>query len=50
MKPGASVIFSGFYEDDIPVIMETAGPLGLVDTGHTEMNKWACLRLKYTLK
>jgi len=47
MKPGAAVIFSGFYEDDIPVVMETARPLGLVEVSHTAMDKWACLRLEY---
>lgn len=48
MKPGATVIFSGFYVADIPVIMETAAPLGLVETGHTELNGWCCLKLRYS--
>lgn len=47
MKPGAIGVFSGFYESDIPVIMATACPIGLVETGHTTMEKWACLRLEY---
>lgn len=45
MQPGATVIFSGFYEHDIPVIMETATPLGLQELSHTVQNDWCCLKL-----
>lgn len=47
LKDGATVIFSGFYEADIPVIMEVAAPLGLSESRHTVLNDWACLVLKY---
>lgn len=47
LKPGATVIFSGFYEADIPVIMSVAAPLGLTETRHTVQNEWCCLILKY---
>lgn len=47
LKPGATVIFSGFYEADIPVIMEAAAPLGLTEQRHTVLDKWACLILYY---
>jgi ribosomal protein L11 methyltransferase len=46
MKPGATMLLSGFYEEDIPVIMQVAAPLGLTETGHTTDNKWCCLKLK----
>lgn len=45
-KPGATLIFSGFYTADIPVIMSTAAPLGLTEVRHTEQNDWCCLILK----
>lgn len=45
LKPGARMILSGFYEADIPVIMETAAPLGLSELTHTTLNDWACLIL-----
>ncbi len=47
LKAGATVIFSGFYEADIPVIMEVASPLGLTEQSHTVLNNWACLILSY---
>lgn len=50
MKPGASMILSGFYEHDIPIIMETAAKSGLTQTGYTVLNDWACLRLRLSEK
>ncbi|MDE7388132.1 MAG: 50S ribosomal protein L11 methyltransferase [Muribaculaceae bacterium] len=47
LKPGATVIFSGFYTADIPVIMAVAEPLGLTELRHTEQNDWCCLILTY---
>lgn len=46
MKPGATMILSGFYEHDIPVIMEVATPLGLREVSHTTLKDWCCLKLK----
>lgn len=46
MKEGGMMILSGFYEADIPVIMEVAAPLGLTETGHTVLNDWTCLKLQ----
>ncbi len=46
MKPEATMILSGFYEADIPVIMEVAKPLGLSEISHTTLKDWCCLRLK----
>lgn len=45
MKPGARILLSGFYETDVPVIMEKAAPLGLRFVGTTVMNDWCCLEL-----
>lgn len=46
MKPGATMLLSGFYEHDIPVIMEVAAPLGLSEISHTALKDWCCLKLK----
>ncbi|MDE6282375.1 MAG: 50S ribosomal protein L11 methyltransferase [Muribaculaceae bacterium] len=46
LKPGGTMLLSGFYESDIPVIMSFATPLGLKETGHTvKGDNWTCLRL-----
>lgn len=46
LAPGASVLLSGFYEDDIPVIMKVAEAFGLVYRDHTVLDKWASLHLQ----
>lgn len=45
LAPGASVVLSGFYEEDIPVIMKVAESLGLEYADHTVLDRWASLRL-----
>ncbi|MDE5727320.1 MAG: 50S ribosomal protein L11 methyltransferase [Duncaniella sp.] len=45
LAPGASVVLSGFYEEDIPVILKTAEPLGLRYADHTVLDNWASLKL-----
>ena len=47
LNPGATMLLSGFYEADIPVIMEVAAPLGLSEVSHTVLNDWTCLKLKF---
>ena len=47
LKPGAVMLLSGFYEADIPVIMDVAAPLGLAEVSHTVLNDWTCLKLKF---
>jgi ribosomal protein L11 methyltransferase len=42
---GGIMLLSGFYEHDIPVIMETACKYGLKEHSHTVKDNWACLRL-----
>lgn len=39
------MLLSGFYEDDIPVIMEYAQPLELKYTTHKTKDNWICLVL-----
>lgn len=49
LRDGGTMLLSGFYESDIPVIMEKAAPLGLAETGHTvKGDNWTCLRLQKT--
>ena len=45
LHSGSVVLLSGFYESDIPVIMEYARPLGLTYHSHTVKNDWSCLYL-----
>ena len=45
MNSGATLILSGFYEEDVPVLLEKAEELGLHEiTRHTD-NNWTCLVL-----
>lgn len=47
LKSGGAMLLSGFYEHDIPVVMEIAAPLGLTETGHSvKGDNWCCLRLR----
>ncbi len=45
MKSGADVLLSGFYVDDIPVVLEAAKSCGLEYRSHTQRDNWTCLRL-----
>lgn len=45
LKPGATMLLSGFYVEDIPMIMAAAQPFGLRETGYTDLERWVCLRL-----
>ena len=46
LKPGATVLLSGFYVHDIPIVSEAAAKAGLETLGHTELNAWACVKLR----
>lgn len=47
LKSGGTMLLSGFYEQDIPVIMKVATPLGLVEAGHdVKGDNWTCLVLR----
>ncbi len=45
LKSGSELLLSGFYELDIPVILQVAEPLGLSYKTHTIKDNWSCLRL-----
>lgn len=46
LKPGGTMLLSGFYEADIPVITDAAVPYGIAETSHTvKGDNWTCLRL-----
>ena len=46
MNNGATLILSGFYEEDVPVLLEKAEELGLQEVGRRTDNNWTCLVLK----
>lgn len=46
LRPGGKMLLSGFYEHDIPVVMETATPLGLTEVLHNVKNRWTMLLLE----
>lgn len=46
LKQGGTMLLSGFYRDDIPVVMAVAEPLGLRQKGFTEKDRWVCLQLE----
>lgn len=45
LNPDGTMLLSGFYEEDIPVITEAAHAMGLRQTGFTVKDRWTCLRL-----
>lgn len=47
LKHGGTMILSGFYEHDIPVLMEVASPLGLTLESRRIENDWAAISLHY---
>ena len=46
MNPGAELLMSGFYIDDIPVIREEAERNGLHFVHHREKNRWAAVKFQ----
>lgn len=44
LKKGGCVLFSGFYQEDIPVIDKAASELGLVMSNVLERNNWVALK------
>jgi len=46
MKTDATLILSGFYTDDCPILIEKAHELGLTLQSQKEDQQWACLVLK----
>jgi ribosomal protein L11 methyltransferase len=46
MKPNGTLILSGFYESDVPMLLEKASSLGLHEEKRTVDNEWTMLLLK----
>lgn len=47
LNPGATMLLSGFYDSDIPMIVDKAADYALEKISHTtEGDHWACLELK----
>jgi ribosomal protein L11 methyltransferase len=46
LNEGGYMMLSGFYEEDIPVLLEKAEEFGLYESGRRTDNNWACLVLK----
>lgn len=46
MNTDATLILSGFYEEDVLVLLEKANELGLHETARHTDNNWTCLVLK----
>ncbi len=45
LKKGGTMLLSGFYEEDVPMIEEAAAGYGLKETGRLVSNRWTALRL-----
>lgn len=46
LKSGGVMLLSGFYLEDIPLVMDIASGLGLKEISHTERDRWVCLNLE----
>ena len=42
---GGTMLLSGFYKDDIPVVQKAAEAVGLEYQSYTENNRWVCVKL-----
>ncbi len=45
LKAGGTMLLSGFYEEDVPIITEAAAPHGLRPIATTVLDRWTCLKL-----
>jgi ribosomal protein L11 methyltransferase len=46
MASKARLVMSGFYEEDIPLLLDKAISLGLEETGRKKKDEWCCLQLQ----
>ncbi len=46
LSPNGTIVLSGFLSDDIPLIIEKAGSIGLKEVTHQEQNRWTMLAFK----
>ncbi|MGI6231862.1 MAG: 50S ribosomal protein L11 methyltransferase [Prevotella sp.] len=47
MSREGSLIISGFYEQDIPSLLECAGKQGLKEDSRKQLGDWVCLKLSF---
>lgn len=47
MNCGATLILSGFYEEDAQILIEKAKSLGMIPSGKKSDGDWCCIRLSY---
>jgi len=47
MAPSATLLLSGFYEQDIPMLEEKAQSLGLIKKAQQHDGDWACLKFMF---
>lgn len=45
LRSGGTMLLSGFYTDDIPVVADAAAAAGLKAESWTELDRWTCLKL-----
>lgn len=46
LKSGGTIFFSGFYSEDVPLIVDKAGELGIYLQQTKDINNWNALRMK----
>lgn len=46
LKDGGTMLLSGFYEEDVPIVEAAASQHGLVPLGYDVRDRWTCLKLK----
>ncbi len=46
MKPGATILLSGFYQEDVNVLLDAAQPFGLEFMQESSCGRWMCLQLQ----
>lgn len=49
IAPGGTMLLSGFYTADIPLVQKAAEEAGLTLAASSELNDWACLRFRKNL-
>jgi ribosomal protein L11 methyltransferase len=42
---GGLLLLSGFYEEDVPMIVKSAAENGLTFVTQAEKNRWTCIKL-----
>lgn len=46
LRKGGTLLLSGFFDGDVPMLLEAATALGFRPAGQTTRDTWACLRLE----